>query len=480
MSSIWDEIFKGIENIKGKCNDVFTKLEALKDADGQPLNTSEEVPGYHESINSIRSRLNSAIGLFESLHPFERSSALIPMFYLKDFSGTFYRINEALDGAIEAFSKFDVKDGITTISASDLLAKSSDQSVSFNFARTFRRIDDEVDRALDNFYRIHPLLERPDYSQLESITDCFKNVFDEAANQKINLSKLLEESKEIKKQITHIAAGVGKKQTNITEIDERLVKLEKNANDSFQKISSTQESVAKLLSPIQETYTKADTLKKEVESYQKQFSDFQGQLDIRVEKYNAGNKELENLLKSLSEREGEVEYINKEALEALNFATVAGLAKGFEDRRVALDKELKNAYRWFVGSVIALLILSLIPVTYVVGTVFQFWGLKGLEYEYIVVLLLLLVPPTIMTRFTSVRFNRLFRLREQYAHKYSIAFSMPGFKEALQEDNQGQLVATTFSQLASNNPADCIDNRTTSEDHPSPIWNKFLDFFGKK
>jgi hypothetical protein len=185
---------------------------------------------------------------------------------------------------------------------------------------------------------------------------------------------------------------------------------------------------------------------------------------------------LEALLKSLKEQEKEVIRINAEATAALNFATVAGLAKGFEDRRKGLDDELKKSHTGYIVSVVSLFLSTLFPAAYIAGSVFGFWTNNEIKQEQLLVLLLLIVPSAIMTRFTSSRYNSLFRLREQYAHKFAVAFSMEGFKGQLDDKSQqSQLVATTFAQLSSNNPADTIEHRSSSEDHPLPIWNKFLD-----
>ncbi|MFO0389574.1 MAG: hypothetical protein ACK502_07655 [Alphaproteobacteria bacterium] len=479
--TLWDCIIEQIGNIENQYKDVFKKIEAAQDGSKQRLNLTDGIPNYHESINSIRARLTTALGLFKSLLGVDTSRLLIPMPYLNNLNSGLRGIHESLNAITGSFTNLDANGGIASINPSNWDVLSVNQAFTFNIAAQLQAIDSQLDKALDGFYSIHGLVQRPDYTGLSDIGDTLTGILDEFAERRSEVVALADEVKKSKKQVEGVVANVNTQLQTATDINKQIDGAKQSADNKLKDITTAEASVVLKMPTIEDVHTKVTALKKDVEDYKPQFEKFKEQLEQRVKKYTEGNIELEKLLKSLIDQEIEIKRINGEASAALNFATVAGIAKGFEDRRAALDIELKNAYRWYVGAVVSLFVTTMVPASYVVAIIFKLEYVKDtteIDYHALVTLLLLVVPSAIMTRFTSSRYNSLFRLREQYAHKFSIAFSMEGFKKALKEDEQNKLVATTFAQLSSNNPADSIDNKSSSssEEHPLPIWEKCLDF----
>ena len=64
------------------------------------------------------------------------------------------------------------------------------------------------------------------------------------------------------------------------------------------------------------------------------------------------------------------------------------------------------------------------------------------------------------------RHARLFRLREQYAHKFSIAASVDGFKKQAQ-GYEDAIAAETYMRLAEINPAERMEPRHGTHDDGS-------------
>jgi len=480
--SVWEDILEKIVKLEEQHKDVFAKIEAAKDANKQSFNFIDDLPNYHEAINSIRARVITSIALFKSLESANGGLSLVPMSYLNGLSVSLSGMLEMLNNIIGAFASLEANGGIGTINPSSADVMSVNQAFPFNFANPLTTLDGHLDNALDSFYKINFIFQHSDFANFSNITETFSDVLDEFTTHKNTVAKLLEESKALKKKIDGVVENVNTELTGAQGLHKQISDLKLNADTGLKDITDAQTLATQRMPTIEDVFNKATTLKAEVEAYQPQFEQFKAQLDQRTKKYTDGNTSLDALIKSLKEQETEVIRINSEATAALNFATVAGLAKGFEDRRKGLDDELKKSHTGYIIAVVSLFLSTLFPAVYIAGNVFGYWPDKEIKHEQLLVLLLLIVPSAIMTRFTSSRYNSLFRLREQYAHKFSVAFSMEGFKGQLDDKaQQSQLVATTFAQLSSNNPADTIEHRSSSEDHPLPIWNKFLDLvFPKK
>ena len=89
---------------------------------------------------------------------------------------------------------------------------------------------------------------------------------------------------------------------------------------------------------------------------------------------------------------------------------------------------------------------------------------------------LLLIPGIWLVRFTAARHERLFRLREHYAYKYSIASAVEGFKKQAPDLEQG-IAAVAFHELTFN-PATRMDANSEEARHPNPLMEWFMKKLG--
>ena len=79
----------------------------------------------------------------------------------------------------------------------------------------------------------------------------------------------------------------------------------------------------------------------------------------------------------------------------------------------------------------------------------------------------------------SGKFGRhaaLFRLKEHYAFKYSVASSVDGFKQQA-VPYEDEIAAATFFELTFN-PADRMEGKGVEERHPNPIIDKVMEKLG--
>jgi hypothetical protein len=91
---------------------------------------------------------------------------------------------------------------------------------------------------------------------------------------------------------------------------------------------------------------------------------------------------------------------------------------------------------------------------------------------------LLLIPGIWLVRFAGARHERLFRLREHYAYKYSIASSVEGFKKQAPDMEQA-IAATAFYELTFN-PATRMDSTSTEARYPNPAMEWVMKKLGSK
>ena len=156
-------------------------------------------------------------------------------------------------------------------------------------------------------------------------------------------------------------------------------------------------------------------------------------------------------------------------------ATVAGLAKAFADERTSLESSMTAAYVGFGVGIALLALFSTVIAAYVLNIPVSILGLhipaqaKGANgYEVtiagIISRALILVAPFWLTLFSARRYRSLFDLRQQYSHKYNMAFSMEGFKNQAPEYKEA--IAAWVFQIVAANPL--LQKSGTAMDEPPP------------
>ena len=161
----------------------------------------------------------------------------------------------------------------------------------------------------------------------------------------------------------------------------------------------------------------------------------------------------------IEEMRTQVSALIVSAEDMLKGATVAGLAKAFNDERREIDRKMLAAFWGFILGISILLLLSGILVAYVLGI--QSIGpikfspnsasaLGTISIPGIMARSLILLAPFWLALFSARRYNHLFSLRRQYSHKYNLAFSVEGFKK--QAPKYGDEIAALVFQSISANP----------------------------
>jgi len=230
---------------------------------------------------------------------------------------------------------------------------------------------------------------------------------------------------------------------------------------------------------IEAVRAQAATLETSVSNYQAQFDGFQEELDRREASIRHGDQAVKDLQAKLTAKESAITSLTAKAEEMLGGATTAGLASAYKAQADAVDIQLTNARRWYYGAIVLLVVsvavaLNLLAPFHVTlpslptldsktptGTIavqaLSALGSRGL----------LVLPALLLAGFTAHRHSTLFRLREEYSHKYAAAASVQGFKLQAPSFDE-QIAAAVFAELLKN-PAAAMDG------HSHARTNGFVD-----
>lgn len=89
-----------------------------------------------------------------------------------------------------------------------------------------------------------------------------------------------------------------------------------------------------------------------------------------------------------------------------------------------------------------------------------------------------MVPSIWRAKFSASKYQQLFKLKEHYQYKYSIAMAVDGFKKQAPE-HADAIAAEAFNRLLFN-PADRLSGAASesTDAHPSPLMEVLLNKFG--
>lgn len=229
------------------------------------------------------------------------------------------------------------------------------------------------------------------------------------------------------------------------------------------------------LTQIKETTQAANSLSTQVEEYEASFDAFQASLDARVSAHEKFVADMNSALKNNKDRELTIDGLIAKSDSMIKGATTAGLSLSLDETKLAYETRLKNTGRWFLGSVIALLI-CLIPIAgQLVPGPWQEWfkapqGNNTDPWLATIGKFVLLLPATWATAFFAGNYAELFHLHREYAHKAALAKAIDGFKREAPEYKE-EIVAGVFMEIRDNPGSRKAPAAATPE---NPITKKFL------
>ncbi len=303
------------------------------------------------------------------------------------------------------------------------------------------------------------------------------------------ISKANDELQALKKDITSARSILKTSNVNAETIKinaEETGRIKEEIEKDRKTVSEYLAEATERNKAIESVHSAASSLESAISNYHTKFENFDRQIDTREEKYIEGTIQLNKLN---SEYEAEINNAGKlieQSEKMLKGATVAGLASSFAEAQKKLDSQLFWARSAFYLGIVLLFISSIpliahvfLPIIYPfiyseVPNIEKYSGIFQIQsnstgWQYlgqVVARLIVLLPAAWLVSFSAMRHSSLFRLREHYAYKYSMAVSVEGFRKQA-KGYENEIAALVLEQLAFN-PADKLASAKDSKEGKVP------------
>ncbi|WP_138381170.1 DUF4407 domain-containing protein [Luteithermobacter gelatinilyticus] len=462
---------------------TIERVQKIRGKNENQFDLSKEAPGVGRSLAQIDARIMALCEMAPNSEADKESdSFLIPESLINGVIKPLEQLTGQYQSILDGFSNIEKNGGPGNLNPDDLTLQSANGQVNLQLGPIFQHIWNHSEAVLLAYYPLLNLVgvkELPDFS---AALDAFSIAMEEVHRQRAELQELNRAAQADREKIGELQAQSAPLRDEIerlkTESDKDRKTLSEYTNEGTQSITA-----------IRGTTEQAEQLQVQVDSYKATFENFQKQLDARGKTFETGKKQQDELIENLREIEDDTKRLTEQAEAMLTGATVAGLAGSFGELRDNISSELKTARRVFYFAIF-LLFLSVIPlVAYVVPGFASLFGFDAIVapnlpreagtlefFGQIIVRALLLLPAAWFAKFAATRHAVLFRLKENYAYKYSVAASVEGFKKQAEPFKDG-IAAATFFELTYN-PADRMESKSHEERHPNPVMDWIMKKIG--
>lgn len=331
------------------------------------------------------------------------------------------------------------------------------------FGQALNRMASAIDAALDNYVIIAGVI-RP--RSIGTFTAAAQLMAENASQSAVLIETLEKQSAAHAALVAELKSAVdasGNSSAEVTRILAEIGKLRTTAEENESKIRAA-------LATIEETREAAGTLQAEVSAYETSFRGFQNSLDARTKQLAAGDEDLSRITKGFTDQQEAVANIIAQANTMLGSATVAGLSTHYDDRYKKLDSQVSAAKLSFYGSLAFLIFSVLLVLNFVhrdglylpeafpgIASDTPTGAIAVRALSAFGARALVILPALLLAGFASKRHTSLFRLREEYNHKFTAAASVNGFK-AQAPNYEEQIAGAVFQELMIN-PANTMDEQ---------------------
>lgn len=443
---------------------LLVRLSQFVDATGQAFDVRRTIRGTDSPVAHVVSRIQTAAGLAAEFGNSTRAD-IVPAQVLTQLQTVIKEGRAAIDNVGKLVDTLvNTHGGLQTFNYKNMHAQTQNGQT-HNMDGQFQALYATSETFLVRFFESAQILKpRGGFS------------FQAAAN---SLSQQLERGHETLEAIRGALKQIGtaekslsaKEEAAVTHVEE-IERQKTNAEADRKTIAEYLEQVTQQKAGVQTVHQEATKLKEQVDTYQFTFDKFQAALDERDQRFEDGTTRLDKLITEFTDQRNVAEDLLTRAEAMLSSATVAGLASNFSEMMTKLTKELRWA-RWgfYLGivllmiSAVPLLLFVLLPFVALFGdslspemlSTILHYGPGNAEngWQYlgqVLARIAILIPAAWLVSFAAIRHSSLFRLREHYAYKYSMAVSVEGFKKQAPEYEQ-EIAAMVLEQLAFN-PAD--------------------------
>lgn len=260
--------------------------------------------------------------------------------------------------------------------------------------------------------------------------------------------------KQVQEVLTSITSQKGTVETNSAEVLQKLVQVREVSKD-------------------------ADTLQQKVTGFASQFEAFEGQMKARLQQFSEFEIATGEGQRLNEDRERKIQELMDKADTMIRGATTAGLSKSLEDTKDFYETRLAETQKYFLWSVVALLVSALPIAAQIVPGPWQPYFAPTLStattgatpWLAAIGKLILVIPGTWATAFFANNYAELFHLSREYAHKAALAKAIDGFKREAPEYAQ-EIVGSVFMEIQDNPGSRKAPPPATPQ---NPVTQKFLE-----
>ncbi len=481
------DLMEGSAALVASFSSFLLRLSSLSDAAGATFNTRSGLPATPISPADWMARISAVDGIIQK---FDKSAniLMIPQSRLKVLRQSVEHADRNIKVLqSQLFSFLEGSGGLDHFNYENFQAHARNGQAQ-SFTNQFNAVSDAVDSLLDAFYSVL-VIARPTKanfnfqaaaSALSAVVDSIRIEFEALKRKSAQFDDLLDRAMGDSETISGVAL--------------ELKRLRDEGAADRKSITEYVADASTKISSISEIYREALGLESEIGEYTEKFQSFDRQIKEREDQFRNGAAQFDLFIKKFLEQDVFVGELIQRSEDMLKGATVAGLAGRFEQIRRELTKELSGARRaFYVG--IFFLFISAIPLMAfvflpIIGPFFENsapWLSESLKLYHgenagdgwrylgqVFARFIILLPAAWFVSFSAIRHSSLFRLREHYSYKYSMAVSVEGFKKQA-KGYEDEIAALVLEQLAFN-PADkLVPSKEIPEGKiPHPIMNALV------
>jgi len=457
-------IIKKTEELSTATDNLLNALSRFEDANDHPFDIKRVIRGTDSSVSQIVARIHAVVGIIVELGKATRAD-LVPLSVLTNLQQAADQTVSAVNNLIEYVDNLrQSQGGLQSFNYENFQALTKDGN-NHNAESHFQALNNATEELLKRFFEsLFILKPRATYS-FHAAANALSSVIDDANANLASLKKSL-------KQVHISERDLVAKQENATTLLDELRRLKTDSDNDRKTIAEYMAQATQERTAIKAVSSETSTLQATVKSYQESFDQFQKKLDEREEAFSEGTAKLDDLIEAFEKQRSAVTALITQSENMLSSATVAGLASNFSDMRDKLTSELGWArFAFYIGivflaiSAFPLLAFVLMPIAApILQSLFPNLTFSvpehaptvtGNGWQYlgqVLARIAILLPAAWLVSFAAIRHASLFRLREHYAYKYSMAVAVEGFKQQAPHYEQ-EIAALVLEQLAFN-PAD--------------------------
>jgi predicted nucleic acid-binding Zn-ribbon protein len=491
-----DEISLKTKDLASTANDLLTIFSDENVSGAQNFDVTKKIHGTDISYADCLSRI---INIADISDNFGKSKHLL-MVPINRITHLQQRIKETQQHLVNLgnqFRRFAQSDAGIKLFNYDNFHLQASNGQNHDFRANFKNFADSTEVLLDAFYQVLTVLRpsRSTYS-FQAAANALSTLI-ESSSEKIQ--KLYEKNDALEEAVSAASGQVLAVEAEVKKAKDAAEETVRTKDEGAKDRKTIGEYLAtstEKKTAIETAHSEASSLENEVEEYREKFESFDRQLTDRNKDFESGKGKLEELLANFEKQKSSVGELITESERMLKGATVAGLASSFSEAHRKLGWQLLWArLSFYVG--ISFLFISAIPLMLYVflpmlspflqisfpaladaGPVLDAQAeVSGWQYlGQVLARFIILLPAAWLVSFSAIRHSSLFRLREHYAYKYSMAVSVEGFrKQAV--GYESEITALVLEQLAFN-PADKL---TSSKDIPEGrVPHPLLDILVEK